>query len=450
MSQVSIADVDNLKDAYDALSASLNSAQETFQSDTSELVTLVEEIADALSAANQALEDARNIEEQQKERLEEIHGELEQAKDALAQAETALSQAEADLSAARSEEEYDEDGNAVEPDTSDEEAAVSEAEEEVDRCQIAVSEAESKFKDAERNLCEMAERRRKCEEIHEMSYDNDMKARQLRESFCASQQTCLASVEHQVSVAAARLQHAQQALEQYLATHPSEAAFAAWVHWRPDHGQPVTPQDIHDRLHISAERQGQLARYLYNRDPVFRRKIDDYREKLSGARGGAERAAVLMQASRGGSGDLAERMVKFAFSPIGTVSTQDRRYFEDGRYTKIDLVVKDLKNPVILGRGSGMGAPVGGSLAVEVKTGHAEYLYNQKEHMIFQAGGHQDSSASITICSGDIHDLPEEREKELRDAMRDAGSPIVGMLPKKDDIDSTIWNLISVEGKESE
>lgn len=143
-------------------------------------------------------------------------------------------------------------------------------------------------------------------------------------------------------------------------------------------------------------------------------------------------------------------MVKFAFSPIGTVSTQDRRYFENGRYTKIDLVVKDLKNPVILGQGEGMGAPVGGSLAVEVKTGHSEYIYNQKDHMIFQAGGHQDCSTSITICSGDIHDLPEEKERELRNAMRDAGSPIVGMLPKKDDIDATIWNLISTEGKKSE
>jgi hypothetical protein len=111
--------------------------------------------------------------------------------------------------------------------------------------------------------------------------------------------------------------------------------------------------------------------------------------------------------------------------------------------------VKDLKSPVILGKGCGMGAPVGGSLAVEVKTGHSEYLYNQKDHMVFQAGGHQDSSASITICSGDIHDLSEGRERELRDAMRDAGSPIVGMLPKKDEIDETLWKLIGSECKEA-
>ena len=69
--------------------------------------------------------------------------------------------------------------------------------------------------------------------------------------------------------------------------------------------------------------------------------------------------------------------------------------------------------------------------------------------MVFQAGGHQDSSASITICSGDIHDLSEGRERELRDAMRDAGSPIVGMLPKKDEIDETLWKLIGSECKEA-
>lgn len=335
----------------------------------------------------------------------------------------------------------------VENDTSAEEAAVAEAQAEVDACQSRVDELASKVEEAERILAELMERRRKCEEIHEMSYSNDMKVRQLQESFCASQHVVLASVEHQVSEAAARLQQAQQALDRYLATNPSEAAFAAWVHWRPDSGRPVSPKDIHDRLHLSSERQSQLARYLYNRDPVFRRKIDEYKDRFGAAKGGAERSAVLVQASRGGSGDLAERMVKFAFSPIGIVSTQDRRYFEDGRYTKIDLVVKDLKSPVILGKGSGMGAPVGGSLAVEVKTGHPEYLYNQKGHMTFQAGGHQDCSASITICSGDIHDLSEEKERELRDAMRDAGSPIVGMLPKKDDIDEVLWNLICSEGK---
>lgn len=450
MAQVSVADVDNLKDAYDALFASLTSAQETFRSDAAEIAVLTEEVAGALETANHALEEARELEARQQERLDEAKSELQQAKDELTQAESRLDQARDDLSDARAQVEYDENGDATSPDTTSEESAVAEAEVEVEQCQEAVTEASSRLEEAERDLSEAMERRRKCEEVQEIAYANDLKARQVQEAFCVSQKALLTSVEHQVSIAAARLQRAQQALEQYLATHPSEAAFAAWVHWTPTHGQPVTPKDIHDRLHISPERQRQLAQYLYSRDPVFRRKIDEYREKFGSARGRAEQAAVLMQASRGGSGDLAERMVKFAFSPIGTVSTQDRRYFENGRYTKIDLVVKDLKNPVILGKGEGMGAPVGGSLAVEVKTGHSEYIYNQKDHMIFQAGGHQDCSTSITICSGDIHDLPEEKERELRNAMRDAGSPIVGMLPKKDDIDATIWNLISTEGKKSE
>jgi len=446
MSQVSIGDVDNLKDAYDALSACLCSAKETFQSDTSELLSLSGEIADALESAIRALEEARELEEQRKERLEEFRVEIEEAKDNLDRAESELSQAESNLSAARSDVEYDEAGDAIEPDTSAEEDAVAAAEADVDTCRQALSEATSRFEEAERCLSEATDRRRKCEENHEISYANDMKVRQLNESFCVSQHAGLASVEHQVAVAASRLQRAQQALEQYLAANPAEAAFATWVHWQPVAGHPVTPSDIHDRLHLSLERQSQLARYLYNRDPVFRRKINEYRDRFGAAKGGAERSAVLVQASRGGSGDLAERMVKFAFAPIGTVSTQDRRYFEDGRYTKIDLVVKGLKNPVILGKGSGMGAPVGGSLAVEVKTGHPEYLYNQRAHMTFQAGGHQDSSASITICSGDIHDLSDEKERELREAMRDAGSPIVGMLPRKDDIDATLWNLICKEG----
>jgi hypothetical protein len=34
-----------------------------------------------------------------------------------------------------------------------------------------------------------------------------------------------------------------------------------------------------------------------------------------------------------------------------------------------------------------MGAPVGGSMAFEVKCGKAEYLYSQKDHMIFRPKG---------------------------------------------------------------
>ena len=48
----------------------------------------------------------------------------------------------------------------------------------------------------------------------------------------------------------------------------------------------------------------------------------------------------------------------------------------------------------------------------------------------------------MVICSRDIHDLSPEKEQELRDALRSAGSPIIGMLPSKDELDGTIWKQV--------
>jgi hypothetical protein len=39
------------------------------------------------------------------------------------------------------------------------------------------------------------------------------------------------------------------------------------------------------------------------------------------------------------------------------------------------------------------------------------------------------------ICTRDIHDLSPEKENELREKLRKAGSPMIGMLPRKDELD---------------
>ncbi len=38
-------------------------------------------------------------------------------------------------------------------------------------------------------------------------------------------------------------------------------------------------------------------------------------------------------------------------------------------------------------------------MAFEVKCGKAEYLYSQKDHMVFQAEGHKQADAQCTLCS---------------------------------------------------
>jgi len=86
-------------------------------------------------------------------------------------------------------------------------------------------------------------------------------------------------------------------------------------------------------------------------------------------------------------------------------------------------------------------------MAFEVKSGKPEYLYNQKEHMLFQAEGHKQADLHCTLCSRDIHDLTPEKEKELRDALRTAGSPLIGMLPSKNDIDRSCLAFIKQDGR---
>ena len=427
MSQVSVADVDNLQDAYDLLAQSYSCASEAYDKELAELSQICESAEKDLDEANRALEDAQSCVEQIQQELETLQGELVAAT--------------ADLAAAEASGSYDSDGNWEPADTSAEEAAVAEAQERVDEINEKIEQTQEKLEKAQEKL-------KICSERAQISRETCTVASQHRESFSAIQQNHLSAIDNKVTVAHARLTHAQEALNQYLASNPSAAAFDKWIHWQPTKGQVITPKDIHDRLNLSPEQQRLFAEYLYQRDPAYRNRIDTYREKFRSAQGQAEKHAVLIQASRGGSGDYAEKLISYAFKPMGSVNTQDRRYFENGDYTKIDLVVKDLNTAVILGRGEGMSAATGGSLALEVKTGHADYLYQQKDHMVFQAGGHKDSDASMVICSRDIHDLSPEKEQELRDALREAGSPIIGMLPSKDELDGTIWRQVCVEEAE--
>ncbi len=262
------------------------------------------------------------------------------------------------------------------------------------------------------------------------------------------QQECnahVATIEQAIALGVTRLNSAQRALDAYLSINPSSAQFYAWLKWDPAKGgRPVTPDIVRDRLNLSSEQRRFLQAYLYDRNPAYRRQVDKYRNQWATAKGDTERNIVARKARIHLSGEFGEQMVRHALAPLGgQIETQGRTFVGDnGRYTKTDLLVTNLRVQVILGRGDGMGAPVGGSMAFEVKCGKAEYLYSQKDHMTFQAEGHKEANAQCTLCSRDIHDLPEEKQKRLRDALREAGSPMVGMLPRKNEIDQSCLDFI--------
>jgi hypothetical protein len=291
------------------------------------------------------------------------------------------------------------------------------------------------------------ENRMQMEQRLEMAHRALQMAERLAEQ---ARQECavrLAAVEQAAQIGRMRLTHAQQALDAYLATNPPAAQFHSWLNWQPTTRMPVTPDMLRDRTTLSAEQHTFFQEYLYDREPAYRGLVDKYRTEWHSAKGDAERNNVARNVRIHLSGAFAEHSARRALEPLGKVETQGRTFVgTDGRYTKTDLFVSGLKVPVILGRGERMSAPVGGSLAVEVKCGRPDYLYQQKDHLLFQAEGHKAANASMSLCSRDIKDLSEEKETELRDALRSAGSAMVGMLPKKNEIDQSCLQFIFYHG----
>lgn len=324
------------------------------------------------------------------------------------------------------------------------EAAIAEAEAAVAKAEAAVAEAEAAVAEAEAALTQATEDRQRMEQRVECAKQALAMAEQALEQAQHECTSRMHEVGNSIDTGKARLAAAQHALDAYLATNPLAAQFHEWLHWHPEQGKPITPDVIRDRLNLSREQQRLLQEYLYDRNPTYRNMVDKYRGEWVVTNGDVERNIVNRNARIHLCGAYAEHLARHALAPLGgKVETQGRTLVgNDGRYTKTDLIVTDLRVPVVLGRGEGMGAPVGGSLAFEVKCGKADYLYAQKDHMLFQAEGHKQADAHCTLCSRDIHDLPPEKEKELRDALRVAGSPLVGMMPAKNDIDHSCLAFI--------
>ena len=111
------------------------------------------------------------------------------------------------------------------------------------------------------------------------------------------------------------------------------------------------------------------------------------------------------------------------------------------------MILYGLKKTLILGRGEGMAAPAGGNLGIEVKSGKKEYIFEQLSHMEKQAKGHSQCDISCTVCSRDIKDLSPEKEQLLRSRLSEAGSPILGMLPRKSELDKDCIEFVKAKAE---
>ena len=435
--QVSVGNVENLEDAVRDLNSIAEQLDAACEAKGAELLQKAAETSAISTQCAQELAEAVKAEAQAMEATSAAEAEL-------AAAEAELASAEADLAAAEANVSYDEDGNEIPPDTSSEEAAVSAAEAQVNECQATLEQRQSE-QEAKKEARMLAERR------SELASQCQMVAQKISESAIQAFAATRAKVASAVQQGAAALAKASDALQQYLASNPEAKKFYDWIKWNPNPSKPAGPTTLHCRMNLSVEQQKYFLQYLCDRDPAVRAKFADYATRLANASTADERGKIELQARKTLSGFYGEKLVEYAFKPLGTgISAQSRTVFEDGRYTKTDLVVTGLKVPVILGKGDGMAASVGGSIAIEVKCGHPAYLKQQTEHMVFQAGGHRAADASITVCTRDIKDLSPDEQKEIRRKLREAGSPLIGMLPKKDDLDEACKEVLEEYNSEEE
>lgn len=242
-----------------------------------------------------------------------------------------------------------------------------------------------------------------------------------------------------------RLKAAHGDLEAYLARISPQArqSIHDYRSWDPQEKKPINPKEIHDRLNPDEAVADGLLEYIYVTDPRFRASID----RLCAQMGHPENtAAVEAKIKKNVVGRLCEELVIQAFQPMGErIETQHVCYLDNGSFTKVDMILYGLKEPLILGRGDGMGAREGGRLAIEVKSGSAEYIYRQVEHMEIQAKGHKSCDVSCTVCTRDINDLSSEKITEVRERLRMAGSPILGMLPRKSELDACCIRFVKAK-----
>lgn len=251
-----------------------------------------------------------------------------------------------------------------------------------------------------------------------------------------------AKITETITVGNARLWEAYEDLKRYLSRISPDALrdVADFYSYEPEEDKPVTPRDVHDRLKASKSVVNAILEYLYCTDLKFRGSVDRLCEQLSFP---GNESSVETRIKKNIVGRLCEELVIRCFAPMGErVETQAVYYLDDGSYTKADMILYGLKEPLILGKGSGMGAQKGGNLGIEVKSGYKEYLFAQLDHMEKQAKGHSQCNLSCTVCTRDITDLPPEKEEWLRSKLRAAGSPMLGMLPYKAELDEECIHFV--------
>lgn len=312
---------------------------------------------------------------------------------------------------------------------------------------VEVAAAGAELAEATEEYQNAVSHRERLEHRYELAWKCVSMAQETAETLRMRFQCSRARLSETITAGNARIWQAYEDLSRYLArmSPAVKAEIKLLYEYEPEENKPITPKDVHSRLNAGKGVVNAVLEYLYCTDLKFRGSVDGLCAQLKIP---GEEAGVATKIKKNIVGRLSEELVIRCFAPMGDrVETQGRFYLEEGSYTKADLILYGLKEPLILGRGEGMGARKGGNLGIEVKSGYKEYLFAQLSHMQKQARGHAMCDISCTICTRDITSLPPEKEQLLRTKLREAGSPIIGMLPYKAELDKECIEFVRAKAE---
>ena len=330
----------------------------------------------------------------------------------------------------------------------DDEATAREAER--DATEAAICSVQSDLSSAEADLAALqgqleqaAALREQLEQRVDALRDALRQLSELMRAFREESNQRIATVSTHREVLESRLANARSALEAYWATTPHARHCDGWLSWKPPAQTPITPADLSKRFDLPVASMAGIITHAIHGDSRLRERLLGHQREWREARGPTEKAAAIRNLQSVFAGEAGERIVRAALTPIAErVSSSVRKDLAGGSFTKVDGTYEGLTVPLILGRGDGMAAPAGGSCANEVKWGRAEYIWSQRNHMATQAEGHQHYDTSVTLCSRNFHDLSQDQQTTLRDTLHAAHSPLLVILPRKEDLDQACIDVM--------
>lgn len=427
MPQVDVQEIGDLQ----KLATLLSQAGESFGVCTSRIDERLTTIDDAITTEVQRIG----------ERMEDARRNYHATGDAVLQANVRLNAANAELS------------SCYLSGTDDDPPSCCAEESEVASCEDDCHEAGRRFREAEENLQTLETISTKANDIHtsvrkviEQIHD---RAQMEKSWLLASIERCITELSRahgklESYVSAATLPHVESSQPVSDAGLPvGYPDLQQWLAWKPDSGL-ITPAILAARFDISHNMGVALGNRFVLIDGTFRKHIERLQTQLRDARGPFDLQRVQQAMKCHLTGRYAELLARHALAPLGSrIDEQRTEKVSNGRATRLDLVVEDVVQTVLLGRGDRVLAQQGSNIAFEIKTGTKSYLLSELEHMCHQAAGHQlAASASAVLCTKDIRDLSSEDERLLRDQLRKAGSPMLAMLPRKEELDAICVSLL--------